>query len=232
MKKHLLLTSLVTGLVVLAAVTKGTGPDTVFGSPVEDIPAEIVEADAPADDGIAPEAGSREEEVNGVLSGDENWSYVVNDNDEAVIIAYTGSDSYVTVPEEIDSRPVTSIRPTAFKGNLLIQKITMSGNIDTLWADSFAGCTNLASADLKGVKELGDGAFKNCGNLEYMTLYEGLTTIPESCFENCNKELRIYLPKSLSVIRANAFKNTMTEFFARILYAGTEEEWNKVTVSA
>ncbi len=73
-------------------------------------------------------------------SGD--FSYEVND-DEAKITAYSGSDTAVVIPSEIDDNPVTVIGNKAFKNNTSITSLTIPETVTRIAAGAFNGCSNL-----------------------------------------------------------------------------------------
>ena len=231
MKKRLISTALIVWIIGLAALFQSADPAIVMGKSVDDASA-VEDAGVIDDAPVMENLKDGEEEVNGILSADEEWSYVLNDAGEAVIVGYTGSEVRVEVPETIDSRIVRSVRPTTFRGNTFIKYVYMPGTVDTLWAGSFAGCTALQWAELVGVVNLGEGMFRGCTSLKSVELYEGVKIIPASFCEDSAARLSVYLPKSLESVGENAFKNCMTDSWSNVYYTGSEEDWKKVTVAA
>lgn len=49
------------------------------------------------------------------LTESDGYIYGITDADEANIIAYTGTDTTVTIPNEMGGKPVTSIGDSAFE---------------------------------------------------------------------------------------------------------------------
>ena len=171
------------------------------------------------------------EEVNGIMSSNEDWSYMVNDAGEAVIVGFASGGSYATIPSEIDDKQVTSIVPGVFSGNTNIYSVTMPGTIKTLPSGIFTGCTNLNYAYLYGVTQLPEGLFKGCSELSKLVIDEGVTDIPASLCEGCDSGLDVYIPLSVKTIGENAFKDCMTSSYAELYYAGSEEDWQKVSIA-
>lgn len=67
----------------------------------------------------------------------------------------------------------------------------------------------------KGIKTLGMGAFKNCGELEYIYLSDNITSLGNQCFYGCINLTNIHIPKySKSTFGDNIFYgcNSLKEF--------------------
>ena len=152
------------------------------------------------------------------------WSYTVNANGEAVISKYTGSDTHVVVPEELNGHPVTSIGSSAFSKNTTVeeidipdcvtglgswqtfmgatslQRIRLSQSITAIPDNAFNGCKALTAIDIPGsVKSIGVGAFYGCWKLTDVTFHEGLESIGDQAFYNC-KLHEIRFPDTLNSI--------------------------------
>lgn len=70
---------------------------------------------------------------------------------------------------------------------------------------SFAGCSSLKQVLIpSNVKEM-ELCFKDCSNLSYITIPEGITTINKSSFSGCSNLISITIPKSVTNIEAEAF---------------------------
>lgn len=133
---------------------------------------------SPAEDGLA---GAPENEPSAV-SGD--WTYTVSGN-AATIIAYTGSDSEVTIPDTLGGVAVTAVGDRAFSYCRNITRIVMPNTIRTL----------------------GVSAFEQCISLKNITLSTALTNLPEYVFSNCSLTA-IHIPKNVKTIHNQAFFRT------------------------
>ena len=93
----------------------------------------------------------------------KNFNYrVVNDN-ELAITAYTGDDTIVNIPSEIDGKPVTSIGYCAFTG---LTSVEISDSVTSIGRYAFWNCTHLTSVEIpNSVTSIGDHAFRNCSSL-------------------------------------------------------------------
>lgn len=60
--------------------------------------------------------------------------------------------------------------------------------------------------DLNMVRELGEGAFKNCCSLRALTLHTSATVIPQGFMEGCKSIQKLDIPESVFVVERNAFR--------------------------
>ena len=113
-----------------------------------------------------------------------DFGYNANETDgTASIYSYSGSDTDVVVPDNINGYTVTRIGDWAFKNK------------------------NMETVELPyTVKEIGECAFTNCKNLKAITLPEGLTTLGKEMFHNCDSLKTVKLPSSVATIPENAFR--------------------------
>ena len=67
-----------------------------------------------------------------------------------MITKYSGSESSVRIPAEIDGHPVISIGKNAFKTNTTISSVSFPGSVVSIEENAFNGCSNLKSAYFSG----------------------------------------------------------------------------------
>ena len=118
---------------------------------------------------------------------EEGLRYSISDTDEVTIIAYSGSADTITIPNEIEGKPVTSIFNSAFSGRTV---------------------TSITFTTPSSVTFIGDSAFANCTNLASITIPDSVTTIKEHAFKNCTGLTSITIPRSVTFIGDGAFTNT------------------------
>lgn len=89
------------------------------------------------------------------------FHYEIRDG-RAVILAYLGSQLYVTVPLSIEGYPVTEIADNAFRGSSVVS-VELPYSVTRIGWFAFAGCLSLAQVSLPAsVESIGYGAFDGC----------------------------------------------------------------------
>lgn len=76
----------------------------------------------------------------------DDWEYEIDDGD-IILTKYTGSDSNIIIPDQIDGKNVSEIEKYTFKDNSTVKTVTFndSENYHTLWINSsmFYNCSSL-----------------------------------------------------------------------------------------
>ncbi len=116
----------------------------------------------------------------------EDLVYTVTDDQYVQITGYTGADTIICIPEEIDGYPVQKIADNAFRGNQSVQYAYLPDNVISIGSDAFEGCTSLMGVDVgKRVEEIRSGAFQNCPSLPGVIFPDTLTATGDNLFRNC-----------------------------------------------
>lgn len=86
--------------------------------------------------------------------------------------------------------------------------------------------------DLPGltISSLADYAFRDCVNLPAIAIPSGVKNIGQLSFYGCTNMSAIAIPKSIKTIQYNVFSEY--DRLQMILYEGTEEEWNQISISS
>lgn len=134
----------------------------------------------------------------------EDYKYVVVEDGSAICIKeYIGRDIYVTVPSQIEGKPVWYIGE-AFYENRTIQKVVLPDGLKVV--SGFDGCENLKDIYIPNtVVKVDNFAFANCINLEKLNLPNGIVEIGDYAFYNCKSLKEIVIPNSVKVIEQAAF---------------------------
>ena len=127
-------------------------------------------------------------------SGD--YEYVELDDGTIEITKYTGTDSVVEIPSEIDGKTVTSI---ANKPN---PRADVPGNQSRIGA--FEGCTATEIIVPDTVETIGMYCFNNCPNLKKLQLSNNLKSIDYCGVFNCSKLTSLVVPKSVTELKMYA----------------------------
>ncbi len=90
-----------------------------------------------------------------------DFTYEIIDNN-AVITGYTGNDTAVTVPAQINGISVIKINDGAFKGNTTLTSVTVSNGVKDIGASAFENCISLATISLPAtIIHIGERAIYN-----------------------------------------------------------------------
>ena len=123
--------------------------------------------------------------ANELTSG--NYKYVVLEN-EATMTRYTGTESYVKVPEKIDGYTVRKIGKYAFRTCERMEKIEIPDSVTDIGEEAFRECRSLKEVvGGRKLQKLGGWVFEECKNLEKITLSSTLTEIGTGIFLGCEK---------------------------------------------
>ena len=156
------------------------------------------------------------------------------DGQGACTLSYTGNETEVVVPEQLDGLPVvaigdhtfnyqenivsielpstiTEIGTMAFFKCSALQSIVIPEGVTLLDQSCFAGCEELVSVAVpESVETVGDFAFLACSQLTEIAFGEQLRSIGQGAFQLCTALIRIIIP-STAEIGPDAFTDTPGE---------------------
>lgn len=123
------------------------------------------------------------------------------------IIEYLGEESELTIPSEIDNKPVKVIGSLCFFDNeTKITSVIIPESVTTIEASAFYYADNLVSVTIPdSVTSIGSRAFAWCNALESFTFGAGVTEIPEYCFNHCASLINVAIPADIKKIGLRAF---------------------------
>ena len=165
-----------------------------------------------------------------------NYKYKINsDSNSITITKYTGQEENVTIPEEIDGRPVIELGDNSFENCKSLSTIQFPDNLEVIGSFAFLGCNNLKDVQLlEGLKRIGYSAFtsplitsitipstvkelgwafqadphssfSSCSNLETVVFADGTTSIQGYALSGCKNVKNITIPESVTEIGDMAF---------------------------
>ena len=149
-----------------------------------DLPEEEEKTGDAANAAVNTETG----EINAVTSSDSKYEYTTNNNGEATITKYLGTETRVVIPDRIDGYKVTVIGGGAFKDSIKLESVELNGNLTTIGTD-YSG-----------------GAFENCTSLTTVKFNDALTTIKGSTFKGCEMLKEAKFGANLSSVGYRAFE--------------------------
>ncbi len=164
-----------------------------------------------------------------------DYYYVKIDNGYEV----TGvKDSHIT--EVVIPEGVTSIARDAFRGCRELKTITIPESVTYIGFEAFVGCDNIEIATIPGYAissipktnlriititsgDIHDNAFKQCENLVFVKMLDGVTSIGDSAFERCKNLKKINISGSVTSIGDYGLSTVNSIFFD-----GTKSQWDSI----
>ncbi len=139
------------------------------------------------------------------------FEYRILDDGTVEILRYRGKRRYITVPDYIEGRQVSSIGFGAFQGESRLRRIILPHYLTNISDFAFSGCANIINFDLPdGVVNIGEKAFSDNVRLNFITLGTSLCTVGNYAFENCGLITSMYFPETLRSINGTAFVGTVS----------------------
>ena len=112
----------------------------------------------------------------------------------------------LTIPNEIDGYPVTSIGSQAFYYKTNLIELRLSSALEHIGAFAFLGCCNLANLSVPdSVTFAGSLAFAQCSGLTNVVIGNGPTFISDFKFADCGSLLKVEAGTNLTSIDEGAF---------------------------
>lgn len=215
------------------------GSETAPNSPVNEL-AEVTSNSTNAQDGADKNRTVEYPAISDVAGisivtqedfSESDWNYEIYDN-HVEIIAYTGNETNLVIPNSIKGKSVTSIGISAFEPSSseesVLVTVTLPDTVTTIKESAFALCQNLTEINLPanlssvgdsafantgirqivipaGVTTIEDGTFAECYDLESLTFSDSLKYIGDSAFLSCTKLKTVKLPENLSYLGHWAF---------------------------
>lgn len=140
-----------------------------------------------------------------------DWTYLDNGSD-ITILGYTGQGGNITIPSQINSKPVTTIghpqlSASIFQGNTSqILNVIVPDSVKYISARAFDG-SNLISINLpNSIVSIGPRAFEACQFLNNVIIPAAVPQLDYKTFAYCSSLVSVSLPQSLMVIDREVFK--------------------------
>ncbi len=119
--------------------------------------------------------------------------------------AGTATDVDVVIPDEYEGKPVKAIGADAFRGHAMTSILIPDGITD-IGNGAFRGCGNLISVTLPdSVIHIGEEVFFGCSNMKSVDTGAGITAIGKNAFRNCLKLATIKVSGKVTHIGEGAF---------------------------
>lgn len=151
----------------------------------------------------------------------EKLTYEVRDGEVNITDCSESVSGKVTIPDSIDGNPVTAIGGSAFRNCEDMTDIVIPAGVTWIGENAFSGCSGLTNVYFAGdltqwcgitfdanpmmyADKLYLGGRQPSG---YVTIPDGVTTIPHGTFKNCSNLYSVTIPNSVTTIEWRAFQN-------------------------
>ena len=149
----------------------------------------------------------------------QGFEYEINSySNTATITKYTGSNSFVKIPETINGIKVTKLSGRVFaytprkddeynyEMNTTLTKVYIPDGIREIGENVFYNCSSLNEVRFPDTLEIiGTDAFANCFKLEKITIPQSVTAIYNDAFAFCHSLESVYLPDSVTYMGSYMF---------------------------
>jgi hypothetical protein len=163
-------------------------------------------------------------EKSSIATDSNGYKYIV-DGDSVTLIAYTGTETTITLPTTLAGKTY-SIYAGIFSGNTTLISVTIpsASEVSAIPNNAFYGCTSLTTVSLPStLTSIGENAFYGCSALTSITIPENVKTIGSSAFYNC---------KGLTEINLNATVNDLSSYNNIFYNAGSSASGITLNISA
>ena len=156
----------------------------------------------------------------GAFAADSEFRYTAG-KDGLTLTAYTGSEANLTIPAEIDGKPVIAIGDGCFQGMVCLKRVHVPEGITRIGDYAFEACSALQRIYFPAsLTEIGDGAFSGCGHLTLADLQDDVARIGAGAFLCCDALVSVELPAALQELGDFAFAGCSS--LARAAFAGNK----------
>ena len=142
------------------------------------------------------------------------WTYTLNENNEATITSYNGPGGHVVIPASVNGYPVRALgaeideygwAPSIFSNPLVVTSVTIPDSVTNIGDYAFYQCSSLTGVTIgSGVTRIGDLAFAAC-SLSSITIPNSVTSIGFAAFGGCGSLASVTIGNGVTTIGERAF---------------------------
>ena len=134
------------------------------------------------------------------------YNYRVLDDGTVEILSYKGKRRFITIPDYIEGRQVSSIGNYAFKGNSNLRRVILPHYLKNIGDFAFSDCTKLVTVDIPDeVTDIGIRAFFGDAHITSLTLGKSVVNIGDQAFSMCVLVRSVYLPATVLNVNGSVF---------------------------
>ena len=139
------------------------------------------------------------------VNSSSDFRYTVG-KDGLTLTAYTGDAASLTIPAQIDGKPVTAIGNGCFQGMVCLKRVHVPEGVQRVDDYAFEACSALQRIYLPAsLTEIGAGAFSGCGHLTLVDMQDDVKRIGAGAFLCCDALVSVELSKALRELGDFAF---------------------------
>ncbi|MBN2161703.1 MAG: leucine-rich repeat domain-containing protein [Pontiellaceae bacterium] len=128
---------------------------------------------------------------------------------EVKITKYSGTNTVVTVPGEIDGKPVLEIGYQAFSQNRTVTQVVLPAALRRVGRYAFFGCSALESVPLpSALQSIGEYAFRDCTRIGRVTIPDSVTSLGDEAFSACSSLTNLVIGSGVTVLNRDVFART------------------------
>ena len=193
---------------VASEISKDTSEDTSDSQESLNSEKEIVESSAES----SLESIEDEDDVIVGYEKNEEYNYTVYKS-HVEILKYIGSDTKISIPNELSGLPVTVVGDKKTDGNNVfpnqIISVEIPDTVTTIGKSAFKNSGVISVTIPDSVTVIDEQAFYECANLKKVKLPMNLEVVGDSAFYGCSNESifddKLILPESLKELGNGAF---------------------------
>ena len=128
------------------------------------------------------------------------------------IVNYMGKRRYLTIPNEIDGKVVSSIAANAFADNTRLREVIFPEGLVRIKEGAFSGVSRMRGITFTGtlLTDIQQMAFYNCSALRTLVLPDSVQTLGEKAFANCGSLTTVSISENSSLTTMGAFAFSRT----------------------
>lgn len=135
-----------------------------------------------------------------------DYTYKILSDGTASITKYTGTNTEVVIPSELEGYKVTEIGLKAFYDCTFLTGVVIPNSIISIDNSAFAYCTSLTNVTIPdSVTNIGSSVFYGCTALTSVILPKSATKIALKAFYGCTSLINIAIPDGVLSIGDYAF---------------------------
>ena len=138
--------------------------------------------------------------------GESGFVCLENADGTLTLTGYTGTESILDVPAQLNGKQVSAIGESCFAGMICLKSVHIPEGVTQIGDYAFECCSALQKVYFPySLRSIGDGVFSGCGSLILADLQEGLETIGRGAFLCCDSLVQLELPETLTSVGEFAF---------------------------